>query len=149
VWFDNYFFLEVFMNRIVLLFLLVITVILGGCINQHKWEVGDKTVHLLSYEGVAGPNVTSIWVEKDGVATPVYNASGTGLAPSLIAGSAQVGSAHLIGEGISKSGDRTTVTQGGASATGGSGSGGNASATGNGGAGGNATNQNGAVNNKN
>ncbi len=109
-----------------------------GCTAHKKWEVGDKTVHLLAYEGFAGPNVSTVWVVgKDGVARPVYNASGTGAGPAIISGGAQVGSAYYIGRGIGDSGDRTNITSG-ANASGGEGgnaSGGNAT----GGAGGNAT----------
>ena len=126
------------MNDPILLFLgvsmrflaLVIVMLMGGCTAHHKWTVGDTTVHLLVYEGVAGPNVSSVWSEREGKVVPVYNASGTGLAPSLVAGSAQVGAAHLIGEGLSNSGDNISLNQGGASATGGSATGGNSNATG-------------------
>jgi len=129
--------------------LAIVMLMVTGCTSHHKWTVGDTTVHLLVYEGLAGPNVSSVWSEKEGKVVPVYNASGTGLAPSLIAGSAQVGAAHLIGEGLSNSGDNISLNQGGASATGGNATGGNA--TGGNATGGNANssnvNQNGVVNN--
>lgn len=140
--------------------LAIVMLMVTGCTAHHKWTVGDTTVHLLVYEGLAGPNVSSVWSEKEGKVVPVYNASGTGLAPSLIAGSAQVGAAHLIGEGLSNSGDNISLNQGGASATGGNATGGTATArsraTGGDGGNSNATggnanssnvNQNGVVNN--
>jgi len=118
--------------RFLALAIVIVMLMVTGCTAHHKWTVGDTTVHLLVYEGLAGPNVSSVWSEKEGKVVPVYNASGTGLAPSLIAGSAQVGAAHLIGEGLSNSGDNISLNQGGASATGGN-------ATGGTGTGGNAT----------
>jgi hypothetical protein len=90
------------------IFAIILCLFLTGCINQHTWVVGESKskIHLLTYEGLAGPNVTSMWAEDaEGKLTPVYNASGTGLAPSMVSGGSQVGSAYYIGKGLEKSGD--------------------------------------------
>ncbi len=90
-------------NRICLL--VGCLLIVGGCTMQRNWDIETKKglhrVHLAAYEGIAGPNMTTMFLElPDGTLKPLYSANGTGLAPAMVSGGSQVGAAYLFGHSL-------------------------------------------------